>query len=210
MREILYLIGKSSSGKDTIKTKLIDALNKINYKTKELVLYTTREIRNGEIDGVDYNFVSELSYQKYLQDNKIIESRTYNKVQGTVRYFTVFNDSFFDESEGYVIGIGTLESYNELKSYFAKKDKFEIQINAIYLEVENSNRLLRAIRRELKEEKEKQNFEEVCRRFEADEMDYSTKKLEESGIEKVFTNNSIDTTVEEILNYYVRTDIETV
>lgn len=202
MTEVLYLMGKSSSGKDTVKNKLVEALIDNNASVKELVIYTTREIRAGELNGVDYNFVTEDIYQQLVNENKIIEARTYHKVQGTVRYFTVFDENFMEEKVDYVIGVGTLESYNKLLEYFKGTNYKELSIKPIYLDVENGVRLLRAIRRELKEDKEKQNFEEVCRRFDADEEDYSQEKIKESGIVKIFLNDNIENTVKEIINYY--------
>ena len=48
----LILLGKSASGKDTIRTEL----NKLGMDS--VVSYTTRPMRDGEIDGVTYNFVT--------------------------------------------------------------------------------------------------------------------------------------------------------
>ena len=66
--------GKSASGKDTFAKKLINCANTI----KPLVSYTSRPKREGEIDGVDYNFVSREEFLKMLNDGKFIESRIYN------------------------------------------------------------------------------------------------------------------------------------
>ena len=78
-------MGKSSSGKDTIYRELI--------KTKELglkkiVSYTTRPMREGETDGVQYLFKNEEEYKKLRADNKIIEERAYDTKCGIWRYFT--------------------------------------------------------------------------------------------------------------------------
>ena len=51
--KIVYLIGKSSVGKDTIYKILKEKID-----VKPYVLYTTRPIRTGEKDGIDYNFLS--------------------------------------------------------------------------------------------------------------------------------------------------------
>lgn len=201
MVELLYIIGKSSSGKDTIKNGLVDALKVSGAKVKELVLYTTREIRAGEINGLDYNFVTEDIYQELIKCDKVIETRTYNKVQGMVRYFTVIEEELHRVSADYIVGVGTLVSYNNLVKYFKLHSDKQLSVTPIYLEVENCNRLLRAMKRELKEEKDKQNFEEVCRRFEADELDYSEKNIVESAITKRFQNKNIDGTIVEIFNY---------
>lgn len=201
MIELLYIIGKSSSGKDTVKNKLVNVLENENIRFKELVIYTTREIRTGEEQGVDYNFVNENTFQKLLANNKVVESRSYEKIQGLVRYFTVLEDKLFEQELKYVVGVGTLVSYNNLVQYFSRFNKGMIKITPIYLEVDNSSRLLRAIRRELLETESKQNFEEVCRRFEADELDYSEENILQSGISKRFQNDSIDSTIIEICSY---------
>ena len=44
MGKIYYMMGKSSSGKDTLYKEVLKALPKL----KTLVLYTTRPIREGE------------------------------------------------------------------------------------------------------------------------------------------------------------------
>ena len=56
MGKLIYLMGKSSSGKDTVYREL---LRDDSLKFKKVVLYTTRPIREGEVDGVQYHFVDE-------------------------------------------------------------------------------------------------------------------------------------------------------
>ena len=78
--------------------------------------------------------------------------------------------------------IGTVESYRKLKEYYG-----EAYLVPIYIEVEDKIRLLRAIHRE--EEQEKPKYAELCRRFLADEQDFSEENLKKSGITKHFSNN---------------------
>ena len=75
MYEIVFIMGKSSSGKDSIYKKLKedDKLGLTN-----VVLYTTRPRRDGETDGVEYNFVTDEKEQEMEKLNKIIELRCYN------------------------------------------------------------------------------------------------------------------------------------
>ena len=55
MSKIFYIMGKSSSGKDTIYKKIREKLPQL----KRITPYTTRPIREGETDGVEYFFVDE-------------------------------------------------------------------------------------------------------------------------------------------------------
>ena len=56
MGKLFYLIGKSSTGKDTIFQSLLE---REDLGLKPLVLYTTRPMRAGETPGVQYHFTDE-------------------------------------------------------------------------------------------------------------------------------------------------------
>ena len=72
MGKIYYMMGKSSSGKDTIYKDIRKDLPEL----KTLTLYTTRPMREGEKDGVEYYFVTDEILEKYREEGKIIELRT--------------------------------------------------------------------------------------------------------------------------------------
>ena len=69
MGKIYYMMGKSSSGKDTIYKDIRKDLPEL----KTLTLYTTRPMREGEKDGVEYYFVTDEILEKYREEGKIIE-----------------------------------------------------------------------------------------------------------------------------------------
>ena len=85
MGKILYLMGKSASGKDTIYKRLLE-------ECKELfpvVLYTTRPMRDGEKQGVEYYFTTKEQLEDFGLSGKIIEQRIYQTVAGPWIYATV-------------------------------------------------------------------------------------------------------------------------
>ena len=186
MGKIFYLMGKSASGKDTIYKKVKEQLPEL----KTIVIYTTRPIREGERDGVEYFFKTEDEFHQLQQEGKVIESRTYQTIHGPWIYFTV-DDGQFDR-EDHLVAIGTLESYIQLRRYFGDE-----KVIPIYVEVEDGLRLERALERERKQTKPK--YEEMCRRFLADSADFSEEKLEEAGITRKFLNVDVDKCVKEIL-----------
>ena len=86
MGKIVYLMGKSSSGKDTIFKEL---MKEGTMDLRTIVPYTTRPIRAGEENGVEYFFTDETGFQTLREQGKVIEDRAYNTVYGIWRYFTV-------------------------------------------------------------------------------------------------------------------------
>ncbi len=186
MGKIFYLMGKSASGKDSIYKKMKEMLPML----KPIVIYTTRPIRQGEQEGIEYYFVDDSRLEELQQAGKVIELREYNTVHGIWKYFTV-DDGQFDGEE-HLIAIGTLESYQKMREYFG-----EGKLVPIYIEVEDGVRLERALERERKQKEPK--YEELCRRFLADAADFSEEKLFKVGITNKFFNVDMDQCVEEIV-----------
>ena len=104
----------------------------------------------------------------------MIEMRTYQTMYGPWSYATV-EDGQIDLSQGSYMMIGTLESYESIRTYFGKNGAVPI-----YIEVEDGERLIRAVNREKQQKNPK--YTELCRRFLADETDFSEEKLAQVGI----------------------------
>ncbi len=189
MGKIFYIMGKSSSGKDTIYKRLLEDQE---LKLRNIILYTTRPMRQGEQPGREYYFVGEEIFRQYQEQGKIIESRTYQTVYGPWTYFTA-DDGQIDLEKRNYLGIGTLDSYVHMKEYFG-----EGQLFPLYIEVEDGERLKRAMRRE--ELQPEPKYAEMCRRFLADEEDFSEKNLEKAGIVRRFRNIDLETCVNELKN----------
>ena len=192
MGKIFYIMGKSSAGKDSFYRAL---MKKNPWGLKKLVIYTTRPIRDGEKDGREYHFVSEDRYQQLKAEGKIIEERCYDTVYGPWRYFTA-DDGTVDPARENYLAIGTLESYRLLKAHYGSR-----YLCPIYVEVEDGERLKRAIARE--ETQEIPKYEEMCRRFLADSRDFSEDKIREAGIECRFLNTDFNTCLGNIEKYII-------
>ncbi|MCI8527396.1 MAG: guanylate kinase, partial [Oscillospiraceae bacterium] len=159
-----------------------------------IVLYTTRPIRAGETEGVDYHFVSDEELEAFQAAGKVIELRCYNTVNGVWKYFTV-DDDHMDLSKNNYLAIGTLVSYEKMKAYFGLE-----AVKTVYVEVADDIRLIRAIERERKQAIPA--YQEMCRRFLADSEDFSEKNLKEAGISRRFQNNGeIKVCLQEITKY---------
>ncbi len=187
MGRIYYIMGKSSSGKDTIYKRLME---RMSGKLKTVTGYTTRPMREGETDGVEYFFVTNEKYREMNSRGIVIESRDYNTVYGVWTYFTADDGQIELEKSDYLL-IGTLESYKGLRDYYGKE-----KIVPLYIEADDGDRLLRAIKREKKQEVP--GYEEMCRRFLADQQDFCEERLTECGIIRRYKNIDLEKCIEEI------------
>jgi guanylate kinase len=190
MGKIFYIMGKSSSGKDHIYSRL---MRREELQLKKIVLYTTRPIRSGEVSGRQYYFVEEEVLKKFQKEGKVIEARAYHTVHGIWNYFMA-DDGQVDLKSGNYLAIGTLESYMQLKKYYGVE-----HVVPIYIEVETGERLTRALNREKQEEEPK--YAEMCRRFLADEEDFSEENIIKAEIGRRFENIELETCTEEIIRY---------
>ncbi len=168
--KIFFVMGKSASGKDTIYKKLLEYFPEL----KTVTLYTTRPMREGETEGVEYHFIGEEQLEAMKSKGRVIEMRTYQTMYGPWSYATV-EDGQIDLSQGSYMMIGTLESYESIRTYFGENGAVPI-----YIEVEDGERLIRAVNREKQQKNPK--YTELCRRFLADETDFSEEKLAQAGI----------------------------
>lgn len=190
MGKIYCVMGKSSSGKDSIYHEIME---KGALGLKPIIPYTTRPIRDGEQDGHEYHFCTEDTVQRLQDAGRIMELRAYNTVYGVWKYFTV-DDERIDLSKNNYLYIVTLEGYTKIREYFGAD-----RVVPIYIEVEDGERLMRAIAREQKQDVPK--YEEMCRRFLADSADFCDEKLVEAGVVRRFQNNDFVQTVQEVTAY---------
>lgn len=188
MGRIYYLLGKSATGKDTLYKEIL----KRRPKLRTVTMYTTRPIREGETDGVEYFFTGREELERQLASGKVIESRIYQTIAGPWTYYTVDDGQFDVADDESCLMIGTLESYEKMCAYFEAG-----KMVPVYIEVPDGIRLLRAVKRE--ENQKKPNYREVCRRYLADEKDFSEENLERLGITKRYQNTDMEICVEEIL-----------
>ncbi|WP_455194102.1 guanylate kinase [Eubacterium ramulus] len=190
MGNIYCLMGKSASGKDTIYNRLL-AMEKLHLR--RVVPYTTRPMRSGETDGQTYFFCTEQQVEEFEAAGKIIELRAYHTVYGIWKYFTA-DDGQICLAESDYLMIGTLEAYEQIRDYFGAE-----KVCPVYVEVDDGLRLQRALDRERAQDQPK--YAEMCRRFLADEEDFSEENLEKAGITKRFYNTDLDQVTQEIASY---------
>jgi dCMP deaminase len=105
-KPVLFLIsGHGGSGKTTIMREVMK---------NELISVTTRPMRNGEVNGVDYHFVSEEEYDQMLKEDKLAQKSS----NYTYRYGITKNEIEFKLSKGNAFAIVNYEGMKDLKAYY--------------------------------------------------------------------------------------------
>ena len=157
MKNILILCGKSASGKDTLKRYIVEALELSGIEFNNVVNTTTRPPREGEVDGVNYHFCSAEEMTKKILNDEMAEAVLFNDwVYGTE------NKALSEDKLN--VGIFNLEGIEALRQ------NPNHNIFAVYLDVEDSVRLIRYLNRE---NMTKEKINEMFRRYKADEIDFA-------------------------------------
>jgi guanylate kinase len=88
-RQLLIFVSEAGAGKDFLLNKCVQ-----EFGWSKVVSHTTRPIREsiGELDGVDYHFISDSEFFEYEENNNFIETTSYKTVDG-VWYYGFHKDS---------------------------------------------------------------------------------------------------------------------
>ena len=167
---VIILTGKSCSGKDSVRREL----EKWGYNN--IVSYTSRPIRENEIDGIDYNFVNRSQFEKMITTEQMIEYRTYNTLVNNIPdkwYYGLKKEKL--DPEGCCVVVLDLDGTENFIKHYGKKNCY-----VVYICCPKGERERRAIERSSlsKSEWNKRFKSEWNRRLIADDKDFKTKKLE--------------------------------
>lgn len=150
MYKVIAIMGQSGSGKDTLFQKLLES----NPMLHPIVRYTTRPIRQGEVDGINYNFIDKECFADRLLNDELIE-------------IACFRDWFYgtgyDALRSGILNIGVFDP-TAIEQLLLRKD---IELTIFYVKTSDKNRLIRCLNRE-----EDPDVDEVVRRFLADKKDF--------------------------------------
>lgn len=156
---LFAFIGRSGTGKSTIAKKIIE-------KTlfNEIHTWTTRPMRSGEVNGVDYNFTTNEAFINMLQEDKIV---AYKYIEARDWHYGI-NISDIENlginkltNDNHAVVVITPDGYDELKSIFKN------QVVGIYIDTKGKDLVLRSLKRE-----ENPDVYEICRRYLSDEEDF--------------------------------------
>lgn len=164
--KVFMIIGKSFSGKDTLLNKILSDKEFCEKNNLErLVRYTTRKQRPGEVDGVDYHFISNEEYENSTGNNKMVVS-SYNSEYGLLHYITDF--SKLESGKNY-IAVSDVESIEDYKKILGNR------LCLIYLLPPDWVLFERFSRRDDNSEYDELKYKEIHRRYIDDLMKFGKK-----------------------------------
>lgn len=185
--KVFCIVGMSSCGKDTIYKKVLEEFKD---SLKPIVTWTTRDARLGEVDGREYHFSDDATFQKQLKEDKVVEYRIYNSFGRILTYYTCSED--FDNDSSYIV-VTSLSQVNKYADYFGCKNVYPICV-----ELDDWFLLTRALSR-CKDTKG--SYKEVCRRYISDCEEWeNTKFNDELNVFKVY-NGDLSECCEKVYNY---------
>lgn len=174
MEKIFCILGKSSSGKDTLVSMTSEEL-----KMPIATSFTTRPKREGEVEGREYNFITDEEFKDLYKKDMLAEFTSYNIADVGVSYYGLTKEEL--EKGKHTLVIVNPDGLQQLINIYGDK------VVTILVECDGIERLERSIKRD-----KKANPRELCRRFLVDEDDFKD----------VVCDYVIDTTSREELGLY--------
>lgn len=152
-KRIIAIIGEAGCGKDSLVERLITKNKELFHK---IIPCTTRPLRENEVNGVQYHFLSTNEFWKYAssQDDYIIDQTCFKGWYYGARASDLSNDKIN-------IGVFNPSGVNQI----IKNSNLDVKI--VQLKVDPIKRMQRQLYRE-----SNPNVSEIARRFLSDEKDF--------------------------------------
>ncbi len=172
---MIILVGASATGKSVIAKQLFD-----KYNIKKVITYTTRPMRDGEINDVDYHFIDKEDFINKMDNNYFIETAMYNN--------NYYGTAYEDISRDKVL----IVEPNGANVYYEKlKDKVII----FYLQASESERKKRM-------EIRGDSIDNINKRLKSDVEYFDFNKFKHIDLVINTENKSIENISDIIMEYY--------
>lgn len=155
MKRIILIVGKACAGKDTLVKALMKEMN-----LPMALSFTTRPMRTGETQGIEYDFIDEQSFWDLHGNNMLAEYTSYDVANGDTWYYGLTREEL--EKDEYVLAIVNPDGAEQIKNIYGDK------AHIILITADDKERIYRYLERD-----KDNNVAECCRRFLADEKDFA-------------------------------------
>lgn len=165
--KMIAIIGQAGSGKDTI----LRAVCEENHELNKIVSCTTRPMRDGEIDGLDYHFFTVDKFTEEVLNDKMLEASCFNNW-----FYGTSLDSLLKDKVN--IGVYNPEG---IESLMLHKD---IELYVFLIEASDKVRLIRQLKRE-----KNPDIEEIFRRYKTDRADFADLSFHHNVLENEYIDD---------------------
>jgi len=156
MFKMIVIVAPSSAGKDKILNELVDRKFVL-----PIISTTSRDMRKGDTQGVEYNFVDDKTATSILDNGDFVEHRLYNVIGNSTWVYGVTKDSFDISKDITYCVILDFQGLKQMEKYLTELG-YEKSLVSIYIDVSLQERLIRSLSREGK--MEDMQCLEICRR----------------------------------------------
>jgi len=131
MSKLIVISGPSGAGKGTVVKELLKIYKENDDKVHLSVSLTTRNPREGEVDGINYYFVKEEEFLEKLEENDFLEYNMY----GTGKYYGTLKSHVLNYlSKGYDVILEidingykqVIENYDDALGIFIMPPSLEV------------------------------------------------------------------------------------
>jgi guanylate kinase len=165
------IFGKSGTGKTTLLKQLIEDED---LGLTPIVTCTTRPPRTGEVNEVDYYFISEEEFNELKETGELMEYSSYEVANGETWYYGSLFKDFIDNKDRIIV-----VNPDGIKSILDNCKRRSIPTSTFLISASDSKRTERLLKRG-------DDKNEITRRIKADNKDFADAKR--------YANHKIDTT----------------
>lgn len=183
---VLILCGKSGVGKDAILKQMVER----GYTP--IISITTRPIREGETDGVEYNFITRGEFEELMNNDSLVEYRKYDTLVGGVPdvwWYGIVKQEL--SKRGKYVVILDADGAKAFINYYGKENCY-----VEYITASDAIRTERA--------KQRGSFDEYEweRRVKADSFDFRDEVVSEISDVTIDNSGDLEDCVDEVEDYF--------
>lgn len=183
MQRIFVIAGPTNTGKDTIMKRLLQ-IPELNLT--KIVTSTSRPIRSGETDGVDYHFYTKDEFERKIKNGDFFEYAYVHRDYKGIEKSSIYND--ISKNKDILLQVD-IQGYKSLKS---KLDFTKYKLVGIFISPPSMDELIRRMKLRGTETEP----EEIKVRLKNAEFEIANKDIFDYQV----VNDNLDVCINEISN----------
>lgn len=153
--KIVALFGESGAGKNRVQNAIFNTYPEFFH---QIISCTTRPPRQGDKEGKDYYFMSEMEFLEHIFRDDFIEATSFNNW---------FYGTLLDALHPNKINVGVFTP-SGIEALMESSYYYNLKILPIYIYADAKTRLIRSLQRE-----DNPDIEEIIRRYGTDKEDFA-------------------------------------